>query len=128
MENEKESMASQVYQLIMKVRSGCLEDDVELISKANNSTSKTGAQHLKKAKVAKKNEESKELFPDGNKNLFNKLDQKTVDLSESIIQQINSTLTFLTCENSTLQQQILKMQIEIEQENKIKKEFTSEFD
>lgn len=43
MENEKESMASQVYQLIMKVRSGCLEDDVELISKANNSTSKTGA-------------------------------------------------------------------------------------
>jgi hypothetical protein len=84
----------------MKVRSGCLEDDVELISKANPSSSKPAS--LKKPKLPKKMEEHKELFQD--KNQFSKLEQKTVDLSESIIQQINSTLTFLTCENSTLQQ------------------------
>ena len=38
------------------------------------------------------------------KHQFNKLDPKTISLSKNTMEHINSTLTFLTCENATLQQ------------------------
>lgn len=77
---------------------------------------------MAKIEESKQGEEDEEL-----RLKFNKLDQKTIDLTENTIQHINSTLTFLTCENSTLQGQIQKMQKEIENESKMKKEFHSEF-
>jgi len=38
------------------------------------------------------------------KHQFNKLDPKTISLSKNTMEHINSTVTFLTCENATLQQ------------------------
>jgi len=62
---------------------------------------KVGAKIVKKSSEEKKSTENDDESP---KVKFNKVDPKTIDLCENIIQHVNSTLSFLTCENSTLQQ------------------------
>jgi len=62
------------------------------------------------------------------KHQFNKLDPKTISLSKNTMEHINSTLTFLTCENATLQQQISKMQGELEEAHCIRGEIQGDFE
>ena len=62
------------------------------------------------------------------KHAFPQIDAKTIALSAHTMEQINGTLTFLTCENSTLQQQILKMQTDLEEAHGVRGEIRGEFD
>lgn len=59
---------------------------------------------------------------------FDKIDPKTIALSAQTIEHINSIVTFQTCENTALQQQINKMQGEINQANGVKSEILTDFD
>ena len=95
LKDESEQTAVQVYTLINRVRQGCLEEDIDLqIAKEEVKSSKksqqSAPQTLKKPKVIKdklpKSEENKQGEEAEELRLkFNKLDQKTIDLTENTI-------------------------------------------
>jgi uncharacterized protein YoxC len=73
LEKDLDQINDQTFQLMQKVRSGCLEDDV-----AASSSKKV-------KKVANKKKEEIDSSSENHKDKFSKLDQKTIDLADNII-------------------------------------------
>ena len=100
---EIQTINSQTLDLMQKISAECLQDDIPKPKKATKNIQMDLTQ-------------------------FDKIDPKTIALSAQTIEHINSIVTFQTCENTALQQQINKMQNEINQANGVKTEILTDFD
>lgn len=109
--NEIQQINSQTLELMQKLSEECLQDELD-----------------KKAPKLKKKVKNHSFDMDDLKSQFDKIDPKTIALSAQTIEHINSTLTFLTCENTALQQQITKMQQELNSAQGVKSEILTDFD
>lgn len=101
LQTELNLINTQTFQLMQKLSTECLEDDQEIMKVVSNSSSRKSKS--KKPDNDDPSQQSNPLDVDDLKTQFDKLDPKTIALSAHTIEHVNSTVNFLTCENSTLQ-------------------------